>query len=195
MTIGPGDRMVPPGYGDMRASTADRERAVDVLKAAFAEGRLDQTEYADRVGLAYSSRTYGELAALTSDLPVGPLGGMPPVPYQPLPYQSVPYQPVPYQSVPYQPVPYQPVFGPPMVPAPSAVPMRPETRSTNGMAIAAFIFALGSFVTVGITAPLAIVLAIGAAVRIRRTDELGSGLAIAAVMLATSELLIFQAHF
>ena len=57
----------------MRAASADRERAVDVLKAAFAEGRLTQEEYNDRMGRAYAARTYGELAALTSDLPVGPL--------------------------------------------------------------------------------------------------------------------------
>jgi uncharacterized membrane protein len=57
----------------MRAATADRERAVDVLKAAFAEGRLTQEEYNDRMGRAYAARTYGELAALTADLPIGPL--------------------------------------------------------------------------------------------------------------------------
>ena len=28
------------GCGNVRASAADRERAIDVLKAAFAEGRL-----------------------------------------------------------------------------------------------------------------------------------------------------------
>jgi Domain of unknown function (DUF1707)/Domain of unknown function (DUF4190) len=57
----------------MRASSADRERAVDVLKAGFAEGRLTQDEYNDRMGRAYAARTYGELAALTADLPVGPV--------------------------------------------------------------------------------------------------------------------------
>jgi hypothetical protein len=57
----------------MRAATADRERAVDVLKAAFAEGRLSQDEYNDRMGRAYEARTYGDLAALTADLPAGPL--------------------------------------------------------------------------------------------------------------------------
>ena len=45
----------------MRASSADRERTVDVLKAGFAEGRLTQDEYNDRMGRAYSARTYGEL--------------------------------------------------------------------------------------------------------------------------------------
>ena len=64
----------------MRAGTADRERTVDVLKAAFAEGRLDQDEYNERVGLAYQARTYGDLIALTGDVPVGPLPvAMPPV--------------------------------------------------------------------------------------------------------------------
>jgi len=55
----------------MRAASADRERAVDVLKAGFTEGRLTQDEYNDRMGRAYSSRTYGELTALTADLPAG----------------------------------------------------------------------------------------------------------------------------
>jgi hypothetical protein len=76
---------MPPGYPaqqagyqvrmdpSMRAATADRERAVDVLKAGFAEGRLTQDEYNDRMGRAYAARTYGELAALTADLPAGPL--------------------------------------------------------------------------------------------------------------------------
>jgi len=62
-----------PVTPDMRAANADRERAVDVLKAAFAEGRLDQDEYNDRMGRAYNARTYGELVALTGDLPAGPL--------------------------------------------------------------------------------------------------------------------------
>jgi hypothetical protein len=57
----------------MRAASADRERTVDVLKAAFAEGRLDQGEYDQRMGAAYESRTYGELEALVADLPAGPL--------------------------------------------------------------------------------------------------------------------------
>ncbi len=55
----------------MRAASADRERAVDVLKAGFTEGRLTQDEYNDRMGRAYAARTYGELMALTADLPAG----------------------------------------------------------------------------------------------------------------------------
>ena len=68
----------------MRAASADRERAVDVLKAGFAEGRLTQEEYNDRMGRAYAARTYGELTALTADLPAGAMPTVWPVPmYQP----------------------------------------------------------------------------------------------------------------
>jgi hypothetical protein len=55
----------------MRAASADRERAVDVLKAGFAEGRLTQDEYNERMNQAYAARTYAELSALTADLPAG----------------------------------------------------------------------------------------------------------------------------
>ena len=64
----------------MRAATADRERAVDVLKAGFTEGRLTQDEYNDRMGRAYSARTYGELTALTADLPAGAMPAVWPAP-------------------------------------------------------------------------------------------------------------------
>ena len=69
----------------MRASSADRERAVDVLKAGFAEGRLTQDEYNDRMGRAYAARTYGDLAALTTDLPSGAFPAWPVPAYQPPP--------------------------------------------------------------------------------------------------------------
>lgn len=76
MAAVPGDGIVPLNHSSMRSSSADRERAIDVLKAAFAEGRLDQDEYTGRVEQVYSSRTYGDLAALTADLPAGPLGAL-----------------------------------------------------------------------------------------------------------------------
>jgi len=81
--IGPGYPAHPAGnQAAMRASSADRERAVDVLKAGFAEGRLTQDEYNDRMGRAYTARTYGELAALTADLPAGVLPAWPVQAYQ-----------------------------------------------------------------------------------------------------------------
>jgi hypothetical protein len=65
-------------YGSVNASLlashADRERAVDVLRAGFAEGRLTQTEFDERVARTYASRTYGDLYELTGDLPAGPSG-------------------------------------------------------------------------------------------------------------------------
>ncbi|HCA84967.1 MAG TPA: hypothetical protein DEQ61_05415 [Streptomyces sp.] len=57
----------------MRASHADRERAVDVLKAGFAEGRLTQEEYEQRMGRACEAQTHGLLQALVADLPQGPV--------------------------------------------------------------------------------------------------------------------------
>ncbi|MGO8885156.1 MAG: DUF1707 domain-containing protein [Streptosporangiaceae bacterium] len=92
MAAGPGYGMERPDYGHMRSSQADRERAVDVLKAAFAEGRLTQEEYTERVGQVYASRTYAELAALTADLPTGPLGTLVPAPP---PHPSMPGWPPP----------------------------------------------------------------------------------------------------
>ena len=52
----------------LRASRADRERVIDLLKAAFVQGRLDRDEFDARIGQAVASRTYGELAAVTADI-------------------------------------------------------------------------------------------------------------------------------
>lgn len=60
----------------MRASDNDRERAADVLKAALAEGRLSYDEHSTRLNEVMTSRTYGELVQVTSDLPGG-LGNHP----------------------------------------------------------------------------------------------------------------------
>ncbi|HEY6295531.1 MAG TPA: DUF1707 domain-containing protein [Streptosporangiaceae bacterium] len=60
------------GRGRLRAAHADRERVVEVLKDAFVQGRLNKGELDGRVGQAFSSRTYAELAALTADIPATP---------------------------------------------------------------------------------------------------------------------------
>jgi hypothetical protein len=67
----PGNEMAAGtgGRGRLRASHADREQVIDVLKAAFVEGRLDQDEFSLRVGRVLASRTYADLAALTADIP------------------------------------------------------------------------------------------------------------------------------
>lgn len=56
---------------ELRASDADRERVAEVLRDAVAEGRLDMEEFEERLDATYKARTYGELAPLTRDLPVG----------------------------------------------------------------------------------------------------------------------------
>jgi len=61
----------------MRASHADREQVISLLKAAFVHGRLDRDEFDLRVGQALASRTYAELAALTTDIPAGLTGAQP----------------------------------------------------------------------------------------------------------------------
>ena len=59
------------GRGRLRASHADREQVIDVLKAAFVQGRLEKDEFEARIGQALASRTCAELAAITTDLPGG----------------------------------------------------------------------------------------------------------------------------
>jgi DUF1707 SHOCT-like domain len=58
--------------GDLRASDADREQAIGVLKAAFVEGRLTEDELDTRAGQVYASRTYAELAEFVADVPAEP---------------------------------------------------------------------------------------------------------------------------
>lgn len=58
------------GHGRLRASDADREQVIDVVKAAFVDGRVTKDELDARISQTLLSRTYGELAVVTSDLPV-----------------------------------------------------------------------------------------------------------------------------
>ena len=53
----------------MRAGTTDRQAAVDRLSTHFADGRLDATEFDQRVATAYSSTYLDELTPLFADLP------------------------------------------------------------------------------------------------------------------------------
>lgn len=52
----------------MRASDADRDRVVEVLRDAARDGRLTADEFDERLEAALSSRTLDELAVLTADL-------------------------------------------------------------------------------------------------------------------------------
>ena len=62
----------------LRASHADRERVIDVLKVAFVQGRLTKDELDARIGQAITSKTYADLAAVTADLPLTPAAAPPP---------------------------------------------------------------------------------------------------------------------
>jgi DUF1707 SHOCT-like domain len=76
---GPGDEMSAgtAGRGQFRASHADREQAIEVLKAAFVRGRLTRGELDSRVGQVLTSRTCTELAMLTADVPAAPTAARP----------------------------------------------------------------------------------------------------------------------
>jgi Domain of unknown function (DUF1707) len=65
------------GRGLLRASDADREQVIDVLKAAYVQGRLSKDELDTRVGQTLASRTYAALAALTADIPTGLIRAQP----------------------------------------------------------------------------------------------------------------------
>jgi Domain of unknown function (DUF1707)/Domain of unknown function (DUF4190) len=161
MTLEPGHGM-PGWHGQMRSSTADRERAIDVLKAAFAEGRLSRDEFEERSGRVYRSLTYAELAALTADLPAGPLGAMgqhglaPPGMMQP---------------------------GLAQPPFPVVVPRRP----VNSLAVAALICA---FIP-GFPAAAAVITGVVARRQIRESGERGDGVATVAIVIGVISLLGF----
>lgn len=57
-----------PALRDLRASDSDRDRVVALLGEALADGRLSHDEYAERMPVALTARTLGELADLTTDL-------------------------------------------------------------------------------------------------------------------------------
>jgi Domain of unknown function (DUF1707) len=69
VTAGPGNQMAA-GRGSIRSSRAEREQVIELLKAAFVQGRLTADELDVRLGQAFASRTYAELAAVTADIPV-----------------------------------------------------------------------------------------------------------------------------
>ncbi len=56
----------------IRASDADREHTVAVLREGYTVGRLTLAEFDERTTAAFASHTWGELRQLTSDLPPGP---------------------------------------------------------------------------------------------------------------------------
>jgi Domain of unknown function (DUF1707) len=75
----PGNEMAAAASrSHLRASHADREQVIAVLKAAFVQGRLTKDELDARVGQTFAARTYADLAAVTADLPPGLITAPPP---------------------------------------------------------------------------------------------------------------------
>jgi hypothetical protein len=71
--LGPGDEPGAggKGRGHMRASRADRDCVVEVLKSAFVQERLAKDELDDRIGRALAARIWKDLDALIADIPAG----------------------------------------------------------------------------------------------------------------------------
>ena len=59
----------PAPRTELRASHQDRDRVVEVLRVAAGDGRITAEELDERLEAALKARTFGELAALTTDLP------------------------------------------------------------------------------------------------------------------------------
>lgn len=57
-----------PG-SDMRVSDAERSAVGDLLSKHYADGRLDDIEFKERLDKAMSAKTRGDLRGLTADLP------------------------------------------------------------------------------------------------------------------------------
>ena len=62
----------PPSSPSLRASDADRDRSIEVLRAAVADGRLNPAEFDERLDAALAARTIDALAPLTADLIAAP---------------------------------------------------------------------------------------------------------------------------
>ncbi|HEY2671404.1 MAG TPA: DUF1707 domain-containing protein [Rugosimonospora sp.] len=57
------------GRDELRAADSDRQFVADRLRTALNEGRLDLSEYDERLQRAYGAKTYGELDRVLDDLP------------------------------------------------------------------------------------------------------------------------------
>jgi Domain of unknown function (DUF1707) len=71
-TGGPSDLPAAVAGVELRASHADRDQVVELLRVATGDGRLSAEELDDRLERALTARTYAELATLTADLPAVP---------------------------------------------------------------------------------------------------------------------------
>ncbi|RRR97384.1 DUF1707 SHOCT-like domain-containing protein [Glycomyces terrestris] len=58
-------------HGKLRISNADRDKAIEQLRAALDEGRIDLGEFDERSLAAYNAKTNAELDLIFEDLPGG----------------------------------------------------------------------------------------------------------------------------
>jgi Domain of unknown function (DUF1707) len=65
------------GGGHLRASDADREQAIEILKDGFVQGLLTKDELGLRAGQALGSRTRAQLTAITAGIPALTSAGKP----------------------------------------------------------------------------------------------------------------------
>lgn len=62
----------PPDPWSLRASDAERDAYLTLLREAYAEGRLDAAEYEERMQVALAAKTYRDLLPVVRDLPIDP---------------------------------------------------------------------------------------------------------------------------
>lgn len=88
MTDGAGAEVVTEAGrpGVVRASNTERDVVAGKLQDAFAEGRLDDEEFDERMRSALTARTHGELDVLLTDLPAPAGAGA----GRPVPARTVP---------------------------------------------------------------------------------------------------------
>jgi hypothetical protein len=67
------ENLAAAGRDRIRAGHADREQVIEALKDAFVQGRLTRDELDARADRALAARTRAMLAALTADIPGGPV--------------------------------------------------------------------------------------------------------------------------
>ncbi|HEY1524333.1 MAG TPA: DUF1707 domain-containing protein [Solirubrobacteraceae bacterium] len=60
---------VPPPSPDERIGDVEREQAVDALRGHLLAGRLTADEFEHRLGAVAAARTWGQIAAVSADLP------------------------------------------------------------------------------------------------------------------------------
>jgi hypothetical protein len=71
------DQPAPGRAPAIRVSDQDRDAVAQRLQQAFAEGRLDDAEFDDRMRAALTARTNADLEVLTTDLPAATTASAP----------------------------------------------------------------------------------------------------------------------